>query len=126
MLRFFKKERSPENLKELIKEFKELKEEIERLSQEVEEIKRKNKFTIQKVGIVRFNPFKEMGGNQSFSLALLDEENNGVVITSLYSKEGNRIYAKPIIQEKSEYYLSKEEVEAIQKAQKKWKTNQKT
>jgi len=59
-----------------------------------------------------------MGGDQSFSLALLDEENNGVVITSLYSKGGNRIYAKPIIQEKSEYYLSKEEIEAIQKAQK--------
>ncbi|MGA2417916.1 MAG: DUF4446 family protein [Candidatus Staskawiczbacteria bacterium] len=72
--------------------------------------------TIQKTGIVRFNPFNEMGGNQSFVIALLDDKNNGFVISSLFVKEGNRVYAKAIREGKSDYLLSKEEVEAINRA----------
>lgn len=72
--------------------------------------------TIQKIGIVRFNPFNEMGGNQSFVIALLDDKNNGFVISSLFVKEGNRVYAKAIKDGKSDYSLSKEEVEAINRA----------
>jgi hypothetical protein len=72
--------------------------------------------TIQKTGIVRFNPFNEMGGNQSFVIALLDDRNNGFVISSLFVKEGNRVYAKAVINGKSDHSLSKEEVEAINKA----------
>ena len=74
--------------------------------------------TIQKIGVVRFNPFNEMGGNQSFVIALLDAKNNGFVISSLFVKEGNRVYAKFINNGKSDHLLSKEEVEAIEKAKK--------
>ena len=72
--------------------------------------------TIQKTGIVRFNPFSDIGGNQSFAIALLDEKNNGFVISSLFVKEGNRVYAKAVKQGKSEHLLSGEEIEAIDRA----------
>ena len=54
------------------------------------------KTTIQKVGVVRFDPFNEMGGKQSFAVALMDAENNGFVISSLFVQEGNRVYAKAV------------------------------
>ena len=72
--------------------------------------------TIQKTGLVRFNPFNDMGGNQSFVIALLDDKNNGFVISSLFVKEGNRVYAKAIKAGKSDHALSNEEKEAIEKA----------
>ncbi len=71
---------------------------------------------IQKVGIVRFNPFQDTGGNQSFAIALLDYYNNGLVISSLHSREGTRTYTKPIENGQSEHNLSDEEKEAIKKA----------
>lgn len=116
---FLKKKESCQNgnsLKEIFDQLKELKKDFEKISKEVEELKKKNEFHIQKIGMVRFNPFQEIGGNQSFSLALLDANDNGVVITSLYTREGNRVYGKPIKNGKSEYLLSEEEKEAIEKA----------
>lgn len=69
---------------------------------------------VQKVGIVRYNPFDEVGGDLCFALALLDEKNNGVVLNSIYSREGCYTYAKPIIDGKSEKYkLASEEEEAL-------------
>ncbi|RME11294.1 MAG: DUF4446 family protein [Ardenticatenia bacterium] len=65
------------------------------------------------VGIVRFNPFQETGGNQSFAIAILDSAGNGVTITSLHSRDGTRVYAKPVEKGQSEYALSDEEREAI-------------
>ena len=118
MFKFFKKKKEPKNLKEILSQFEGLKKNLERVSEELEGLKKENKFSIQKVGIVRFNPFKEIGGNQSFSVALLDGNNDGVVITSLYTKEGNRVYGKPIRRGSSEYLLSTEEKEAIEKARK--------
>jgi hypothetical protein len=116
MFNLFKKKKEPENLQEILSQLKNLKENFEKFSEELEKLKKESKFSIQKIGIVRFNPFFEIGGNQSFSVALLDGNNNGFVITSLYTREGNRIYAKPIVDEKSQYLLSKEEKEAIEKA----------
>ncbi len=72
--------------------------------------------TIRKVGMVRFNPFKNTGGDQSFAIALLNSSDSGIVISSLYLREGTRIYAKPVEQVKSKYPLSAEEEEAIKKA----------
>jgi hypothetical protein len=74
--------------------------------------------TIRKTSIIRFNPFNEMGGNQSFIIALLDDKNSGFLISSLFSNEGNRVYAKTVKDGKSDYILSKEESEAIEKAMK--------
>lgn len=72
--------------------------------------------TIQKTGVVRFNPFNNMGGNQSFVIALLDNKNDGFIISSLFVKDGNRVYSKAIKAGKSEHPLSAEEKEAIEKA----------
>jgi hypothetical protein len=67
-----------------------------------------------KFGLVRFNPFKEVGGDQSFSLAILNGKNNGITITSLFTREGTRVYSKNIAEGKSEKYaLSQEEEKAI-------------
>jgi len=117
MFKFFKKgKKEPENLKEVLAQFKDLENNFEKLSEELESLKKESKFSVQKIGIVRFNPFSEVGGDQSFSIALLDGNDNGIVITSLYSREGNRVYGKPIKAGLSEYSLSEEEKQAIEKA----------
>lgn len=118
MLNFFKKEKKePENFKEILKRFLDLENSFEGISQELEVLKKKNQLNIQKIGIIRFNPFKEVGSDQSFSIALLDASDSGAVITSLYTREENRVYGKPVLNGKSEYILSEEEKEAISRAQ---------
>ena len=71
---------------------------------------------IQKVGMVRYNAFQDTGSDLSFALALLDENNDGVVLNGIYSREMSNIYAKPVEKGKSTYTLSEEEAQAIQKA----------
>lgn len=70
------------------------------------------------VATVRYNAFADVGGKQSFATALLSEDGNGVVISSMYSRERVNIYAKPIVNFASEYELSKEEVQALKEASK--------
>lgn len=89
---------------------------IKSLLSEQDKISKSISKSIQKVGVVRFNPFQDTGGDQSFSFALLDQENNGLVVSSLYSREGVRIFSKPIEKGLSRHNLSKEEEEAIKKA----------
>jgi len=72
--------------------------------------------SVHKVGIIRFNPFKDIGGDQSFALALLDGKDNGVTISSLHTREGTRIYSKPITKGESEKYTLTEEEKAAIKA----------
>jgi hypothetical protein len=73
--------------------------------------------SLHKVAMMRFNPFKDMGGDQSFSIALLNGKNNGIVISSLYTREGTRVYSKAITSGKSEKYpVTEEEEEIIKKA----------
>lgn len=71
---------------------------------------------LQKVGIVRYSAFKDVGSDLSFALAILDETNTGVVLNGIYSAEASNIYAKPVVSGKSTYTLSEEEQEAIDKA----------
>ena len=71
---------------------------------------------IQKIGIVRYSAFKDTGSDLSFALALLDENNDGVVLNGIYSREMSNIYAKPIQNGKSTYTVSEEETQAISKA----------
>ena len=99
-------------------QFDDLKMNFKKLSEELENLKKENKFSIQKIGLVRFNPFKEIGGNQSFSVALLDGNDSGIVVTSLYSREGNRVYGKPIEKGVSNYLLSEEEKQVLEIAKK--------
>jgi hypothetical protein len=72
-----------------------------------------------KVGLIRFNPFPDTGGNQSFALALLDESDDGVVISSLHSRTGTRIYGKSVTGGKPDTSLSTEEQEAVDDARSK-------
>ncbi len=117
MIKFFKKtEKTPENIKEVLEYLKRLEENNKKLASDLDDFKKQSKKTLQKVGIVRFNPFKEMGGEQSFAIALLDADNNGFVINSLYGQESSRVYAKPIGNGKSPYPLSREEEKAVNKA----------
>lgn len=119
MFKFFREnKREPVNLKEVLEYLKKLEKNHEKISREFEEFKEKSRKNLQKVGIVRFNPFKEIGGEQSFSIAVLDANDNGIVITSHYGREANRVYAKPIEKGTSKYQLSKEENEAISEATK--------
>jgi hypothetical protein len=68
-----------------------------------------------KVSMIRFNPFKDVGGDQSFAIALLNGKNSGLTISSLYTREGTRVYAKNIIDGQSEKYpLTEEEKKAIE------------
>lgn len=71
---------------------------------------------IQKVGIVRYSAFKDTGSDLSFALALLDENNDGVVLNGIYSREMSNIYAKPVEKGQSTYTVSEEEAKAIEKA----------
>lgn len=71
---------------------------------------------IQHIGLVRYNPFEDTGGNQSFAIALLDAAGSGVVMSSLHSRTGTRIYAKSITDGRSEGALSDEETQALRAA----------
>lgn len=101
-----------EQIKRLRKTEKNL-QELVKFSKILEKMAQKS---IQKVGLVRFNPFKNTGGDQSFSIAMLDSFDNGIVISTLFTREDTRIYAKPIKNNESSYALSGEEKEAIEKA----------
>ena len=72
--------------------------------------------TYQRVGIVRFNPFEETGGNQSFALAMTDANGDGFVLSSLHARAGTRVYAKAVNGGRAEATLSDEESEALRRA----------
>lgn len=72
---------------------------------------------IQKVGVVRYNPFRDMGGNQSFSIAMLDRNNSGLIISTLATRDGVRVFSKSIIDgDCTEFPLLEEEKRAIKVA----------
>ncbi|MEN6521883.1 MAG: DUF4446 family protein [Armatimonadota bacterium] len=72
--------------------------------------------SLQNIGLVRFDAFPDVGGAQSFAVALLDQNKNGVVISSLYGRTDSRIYAKEIVGGRSSHTLSDEEMDAIRRA----------
>ena len=71
---------------------------------------------IQRIGVVRFNPFADTGSDQSFAVALLDHNGSGIVFSSLFSRTSTRIFAKPVVDGKSTHVLTDEEQEAIDQA----------
>lgn len=112
----FKGERS-ERLSKMINGYFE---EIERVSdknEELEAILKKTKKLaetgLSKATLLRYNPFGDIGSNQSFSLCLLNRKNDGFVISSIHSREGTRVYAKSVSGGESDYNLSEEEKKAI-------------
>jgi len=87
--------------------------ELEKFSRQVEKMAASS---LQKIGVIRFNPFSDTGGDQSFSIACLDAQDNGFTLTSLFTREGTRIYTKPIANGGSKYPLTEEEKRAIDEA----------
>ena len=86
---------------------------LNKLHHELEAITQR---AIQKVGVLRNNPFSDAGGDQSFAIALLDAEGNGLVVSSLHSRTETRVFAKPVRAGRSTYSLSDEEQQAVKKA----------
>jgi hypothetical protein len=103
-------------LERILKEQKESTKDISALEKELAVYKEEGKLHVQKVGLVRFNPFKELGGDHSFSLAILDGKDTGVIVTGLHTRERTRVYAKEVKNGKSQIELSKEEKQALDKA----------
>jgi hypothetical protein len=98
--------KSVESLSERVDALNKLHHELEHLSQR----------TLQKVAVIRYNPFSDTGGDQSFAIALLDSLGNGVVVSSLHSRTDTRVFAKPVQSGRSKFQLSDEEQDAIKKA----------
>lgn len=86
------------------------------LTNQVENVEKDLRNCIKKVGMVRYNAFKDVGSDLSFTLALLNENDDGVVLNGIYSREMSNIYAKPIEKGKSSYTMSDEEIQAVNKA----------
>jgi hypothetical protein len=86
------------------------------IEKEITTINGKLKKSIRGLETIRFNPFPDQGSNQSFAIGMLNEEGNGLVISSLYSRERMSVFAKPIKNGQSSYELTTEEKEALTKA----------
>lgn len=106
-------------LTNIVRDVHTAKKDIAHLSSRCDTIEKDQLFHIQKIGLLRFNPFKDTGGDQSFILALLDAKDTGVVITALYSRSGTRWYAKRVVNAKgAEHELSEDEKQALTLAHK--------
>ena len=118
--KFMNKLDKENNLKEMMKEYIKRVNTVEAKNEEIisyckvidENIKRCS----QKIGLVRYNAFKDTGSDLSFALAILDDYNNGVVLNGIYARDSSNIYAKPVENGQSKYVLSNEEKEAINRA----------
>lgn len=89
---------------------------VAELQMETQRIDRTLQHTMQWTGVVRFNPFRYTGGDQSFAWAIADSQGNGIVLSSLHTRESTRVYAKPLHNWESQYSLTEEEQEAITRA----------
>ena len=108
------------SLEEIIRntyeKYDEVSQKVNANAQNIEQIIANLKQTYQKMGIVKYDAFNEMGGKLSFSLALLDKENNGFIINSMHSREGCYTYIKEIVKGESYIVLADEEREALNEA----------
>lgn len=112
-----KSESIVEVLSQVLDNEKKLVKSLSETDKKVEDLIFSSQFYIQKIGLVRFNPFNDTGGDQSFILALIDDKDSGVVISGLHTRNGTRWYAKKIENGKGvEHELSEDEVKAIRSA----------
>ncbi len=120
---FIQKLGNGNNIEDILKQQLSKLEELDGKNQELyafcKDINQNMKKCIQKVGIIRYSAFKDVGSDLSFAVALLDEENSGIVFNGVYSSEASNIYAKPIIKGESKYRITEEEKQAIQIAMQK-------
>jgi preprotein translocase subunit YajC len=117
---FMKKLGKGEDIDEMLRGYLSKVEEVEKENTELKayctKLSKNLTACIQKTGMIRYNAFKDTGSDLSFALALLDDNNDGVVLNGIYSREMSNIYAKQIVKGEAESKLSEEEKEAIYKA----------
>ena len=116
----FMRGKDAESLEDTILSCIEKNEQIDQMNQLLREeiigLRKNQRITYQKMGMVKYNAFREMSGDLSYALALLDQEENGFIINSVYAKEGGYSYIKEIIKGESSILLSEEEKAALEKA----------
>lgn len=105
-------------LQENLERSKKIDEKINEMESHFNSIDRSLLNCIQKIGIVRFNAFENTGSDLSFSIVLMDNNDNGFLLSGIYTRDSSSTYAKPIDSGKSKYPLSAEEIKAIDIAKK--------
>ena len=103
-------------IEENFKQMSELQKSYEASQQEIEETLQGIKSTFHKMGIVKYDAFKEMGGNLSFTLCLLDDMNTGFILNTMHGRDSSYTYIKEIIKGEAYATLGEEEKEALDKA----------
>ncbi|MBP7018012.1 DUF4446 family protein [Candidatus Saccharibacteria bacterium] len=96
-------------LEEIISSNKNIEQQQTQIKKLYSEVKSISERSLQKTALLRFNPFRDTGGDQSFALCMLDHTNSGVIITAIHSRENTRVYTKEINNGSSQLSLSKEE-----------------
>lgn len=116
----FMRGKDAESMEDTILSCIEKNQEIDKMNQMLREdiigLRKNQRITYQKMGMVKYNAFREMSGNLSYALALLDQKDNGFIINSVYAKEGGYSYIKEIVSGESSIELSEEEKAALDKA----------
>ena len=111
---------STQNLEELIinnlDSINESEEKSKECLKEIEELKKKTKSCVQKIAITRYKAFEDIGSDLSFSIAMLDENNDGLILTSIFGRNESTTYAKPVDKGISRYDLSEEELDVLNEA----------
>lgn len=109
------------NLEEILnsqnKNITKLRDDVSKLKLSLNSLEKKLGFAVKNLNLVRYDAFAEKGGEQSYSIAFLDQHQNGLVISNLHTREGDRLYAKLVSEGHSDKYLTKEELEAINQDQ---------
>lgn len=103
-------------LNDHFKRQKELKQLADQLQSQQETVKHLQQKSLQKIGLVRYNPHRNTGGDQSFSLCVLDNNNSGIILTAIHGRETTRVYSKTITERSSSHQLSHEESAALKSA----------
>lgn len=120
-INFMRKMGNGNNLDEMLRKYLEDVREIKKDNSEIKayytQLDNNIDACVQKIGLVRYNAFKDVGSDLSFAIALLDRNDNGVVLNGLYGSESSNIFAKPIKNGVSKYQLSEEEKEALEIAE---------
>jgi hypothetical protein len=116
--RALKEEKLANVLLENDQQLKKLEAEVQKIQLILKKLESLGKSSFRQVGLVRFNAFEDIGGELSFSLALIDDWGNGFLLTSIQSRQESRVYAKPLEGGESPFPLSEEEKEAVRRA---WK-----
>jgi hypothetical protein len=122
VLKFLDSGKDPKNLEAMLLDYLDVVNSIDRkyesIEKKLDDMDGRLARCVSKVSMVRYNPFKEMGGDLCFALALLDEQGNGVVLNGIHSRESSYTYCKPVSNKISSYNLSDEERKVIEMASK--------